>query len=39
MSMMLALTELLCYVAIAVVVDRKYRTNVRKSREWATDHI
>jgi hypothetical protein len=32
--MMLALSELLCYAAIAVVLDRKYRRNARKSREW-----
>jgi hypothetical protein len=29
-----ALNELLCRAAIAVVLDRKYRRNVRKSREW-----
>ena len=34
-SMMLALSELLCYAAIAVVLDRKYRRNARKSRpKW-----
>ena len=33
-SMMLAINELLCYAAIAVVLDRKYRRNARKSREW-----
>ena len=32
--MMLALSELLCYAAIAVVLDRKYRRNARKIREW-----
>jgi len=32
--MMLALSELVCYAAIAVVLDRKYRWNARKSREW-----
>ena len=32
--MMLALSELLCYAAIPVVLDRKYRRNARKSREW-----
>ena len=31
---MLALSELLCYVAIAVLLDRKYRRNATKSREW-----
>jgi hypothetical protein len=31
---MLALNELLCYAAIAVVLGRKYRRNARKSREW-----
>ena len=31
---MLAVSELLCYAAIAVVLDRKYRRNARKSREW-----
>ena len=30
-SMVLALSELLCYAAIAVVLDRKYRRNARKS--------
>jgi hypothetical protein len=34
MSMMLALSELLCYAAIAVVLDRKYRRDARKSRGW-----
>jgi len=33
---MSALSELLCYAAIAVVLDRKYRRNARKSREWTT---
>ena len=32
--MMLAVSELLCYAAIAVVLDRKYRRNARKSRQW-----
>ena len=32
--MMLALSELLCYAAIPVVLHRKYRRNARKSREW-----
>jgi hypothetical protein len=32
---MLAVGELLCYAVIAVVLDRKYRRNARKSREWA----
>jgi len=32
--MMLSLSELLCYAAIAVVLDRKYRQNARKIREW-----
>jgi len=32
--MMLALSELLCYAAIAVVLDRKCRRNARKIREW-----
>jgi CRISPR/Cas system CSM-associated protein Csm4 (group 5 of RAMP superfamily) len=32
--MVLALSELLCYAAIAVVLDRKYRRNARKSKEW-----
>ena len=32
---MLALSELLCYAAIAVVLDRKYRGNARKNRDWA----
>ena len=32
---MLALSELLCYTAIAVVFGRKYRRNVRKIRDWA----
>jgi len=32
--MKLALSELLCYAAIAVVLDRKYRRNARKRREW-----
>jgi hypothetical protein len=27
---MLAVSELLCYAAIAVVLDRKYRRNARK---------
>jgi hypothetical protein len=31
---MLALSELLCYAAIPVVLDRKYRRTARKSREW-----
>ena len=31
---MLALRELLCYAATAVVLGRKYRRNARKSREW-----
>ena len=31
---MLALSELLCYAAIAVALDRKYRRNAKKSREW-----
>ena len=31
---MLALNELLCYAVIAVVLDRKYTRNARKSREW-----
>jgi len=31
---MLALSELLCYAAIAVVLDRKYRRNASKSGEW-----
>ena len=31
---MLAVSELLCYAAIAVVLDRKYRRNARKSGEW-----
>ena len=34
-SMMLAISQLLCYAAIAVVLDRKYRRNARKSREWS----
>jgi len=32
--MMLAVSELLCYAAVAVVLDRKYRRNASKSREW-----
>ena len=32
--MMLAVSELLCYATIAVVLDRKYRRNARKSRQW-----
>ena len=32
--MNLALGELLCYAAIAVILDRKYRRNARKCREW-----
>ena len=32
--MKLALGELLCYAAIAVDLDRKYRRNARKHREW-----
>jgi hypothetical protein len=32
--MMLALSELLCYAAIAVVLGRKYRRNARKSTQW-----
>ena len=32
--MKLALGELLCYAAIAVVLDTKYRRNARKRREW-----
>jgi len=32
--MTLALSELLCCAAIAVVLDRKYRRNAQKSREW-----
>jgi len=32
--MMLAVSELLCYAAIAAGLDRKYRRNARKSREW-----
>jgi len=31
--MMLALSELLCYAAIAVGLDRKYRRDARKSGE------
>jgi len=31
---MLAVSELLCYAAIAVVLDRKYRRNAKKSSEW-----
>ena len=31
---MLDLSELLCYAAIAVGLDRKYRRNASKSREW-----
>jgi len=34
MSMKLALSELLCYAAFAVVLDRKYRRNASKRREW-----
>ena len=32
--MMLALRELLCYAAIALVLYKKYRRNARNSREW-----
>jgi len=32
--MTLALSELLCCAGIAVVLDRRYRRNARKSREW-----
>ena len=32
--MKLALSELLCYAVIAVLLDRKYRRNARKRREW-----
>jgi len=32
--MKLALGELLCHAAIAVGLDRKYRWNARKRREW-----
>jgi hypothetical protein len=31
---MLAVSELLCCAAIAAVLDRKYRRNARKSRQW-----
>jgi len=32
--MKLALGELLCYAAFPVILDRKYRRNARKCREW-----
>ena len=31
---MLAPSELLCYAAIEVVLDRKYRRNARKNTQW-----
>ena len=30
----LAVSELLCYAAIAVVLDKKCRRNARKIKEW-----
>jgi hypothetical protein len=32
--MALAVSVLLCCAAVAVVLDREYRRNARKSREW-----
>jgi len=37
--MKLALGELLCYAAFAVVLDRKYRRNARKRREWTNQWL
>jgi hypothetical protein len=39
-SMMPAVSELLCYAAIALVLDRKYRRNARKSTHatWCWQH-
>jgi len=37
--MMLAVSELLCYAAITVVLDGKYRRNARKSRQWTQEVV